>query len=67
MFVAFEWDGSGFAPGEQGGQVEAVDGVEKQQRTDALIKVVALAAEAIEVFRFGEQGVEIQAGASGVE
>ena len=48
-------------------QVEAVDRVEEEQRADALVEVVAGAAEAVERLALGEQLFERQLAAQRVE
>ena len=57
----------GFASGEQRGQVEAVDGMQEKQRPHALVEIVALAAEGVERIGFGEQWIEAETRAGGVE
>src|SRR5262249_55666693 len=50
-----------------GGQVKAVNGVEKEQGADALVKVVRLAAEALQVGALGQQVLQRGGPAPGVQ
>ena len=52
---------------EPAGQVEPVDRVEKEQRPDPFIKVLAAAAEGVQGRALVEQGLKRQLGASGVQ
>ena len=58
-FSRFEYPVKGIGAGVAGGgaqrNVEAVDGVEKEERAHAFVEVVAGAAEAIERLALGEQ------------
>ena len=51
----------------QAGNMKAMDGVKEEQRPHALVEVVAAAAEAVERLAFGEQLVEREALAQGIE
>ena len=61
--VAGEGNRRGRSGGGTQGNVEAVDGVEEEQRAHAFVEVVAGAAEAVERLALGEQLVERQVAA----
>ena len=67
VFVALEGNRPGWRVSQKPGQVEALDGMQEQQGPHALIEVVALAAETIERIRLGEQFVEREFCAGGIE
>ena len=67
MLVAVERNGPGLLVGEKRRQVEAVDGVEEKQRPHPVVEVVALAAEVIQRGGLGEQFIQPEPGAGGIE
>jgi hypothetical protein len=46
---------AGWSGGEFRRQVETMNGVEEEERADALVEIVALAAEAVELVALGKQ------------
>ncbi len=49
------------------GNVKAMDGVKKEERPDAFVEVVAAAAEVFQRLAFGEQLVDGEALAQGIQ
>ena len=60
VFVSFEGNGAGGFGGEFFGEMKAVDCLQEKDGADAVIEVVGLAAEGVEVPALGEEGCGIE-------
>src|SRR5205085_4675734 len=67
MGIAGERNAGGGGGAGVAWQMEAMNGIQKKQRADPLVEIVAGAAEAVERVAFGQQLVEGGVGADGVE